>query len=96
MLLDIMVSPLGRTLDRGSEVRRHTHLFQHDIERGVAVESLDLAVPQVEEVRAWDVDLCSCWLDHASGCFHRAAKCSLNDSSMATTSPMTSTRWSSR
>ena len=54
-----MVSPLGRTLDRGSEVRRRAHLLEHDVERGVAVESLDLAVPHVEEVRARDVDLCS-------------------------------------
>jgi len=78
MLLDIMVSPLGRTLDRGSEVRRRAHLLEHDVERGVAVESLDLAVPHVEEVRARNVDLCSCWLDHASGRFHRAAKGSSN------------------
>src|SRR6266850_4386767 len=73
-----MVSPLGRTLDRGSEVRRHAHLLEHYVERGVAVESLDLAVPHVEEVRARNVDLCSCWLDHAGGRFHRAAKGSLN------------------
>src|SRR5580704_19416732 len=73
-----MVSPLGRTLHRGSEVRRHAHLLEHDVERGVAVESLDLAIPQVEEVRARNVDLCSCWLDHAGGRFHRAAKGSLN------------------
>ncbi len=72
------MSPLGRTLDRGSKVRRHAHLLEHDVERGVAVESLDLAVPHVEEVRARDVDLCSCWLDHAGGRFHRAAKGSLN------------------
>src|ERR1700745_3856990 len=49
MLLDIVVSPLGRTLDRRSEVRRHAHLLEHDVERGVAVESLDLAVPHVEK-----------------------------------------------
>src|SRR2546421_11477382 len=73
-----MVSPLGRTLDRGSEVRRHAHLLEHDVERGVAVESLDLSVPHVEEVRARDVGLCFCWLDHACGRFHRAAKGSLN------------------
>ena len=59
-----MVSPLGRTLDRGSEVRRRAHLLEHDVERGVAVESLDLAVPHVEEVRARDVDLCS-WITPA-------------------------------
>src|SRR5882672_10349396 len=73
-----MVSPLGRTLDRGSEVRRHAHLLQHDVERGVAVESLDLAVPHVEEVGAWTVNFYSCWVDHAGGRFHRAAKGSLN------------------
>ena len=39
-----MVSPFGRTLDRGSEVRRHAHLLEHDVERGVAVESLLTAV----------------------------------------------------
>jgi len=72
------VSPLGRTLDRGSEVRRHAHLLEHDVKRGVAVESLDLAIPHVEEVRARDVDLCSRWLDYAGGRFHRAAKGSLN------------------
>jgi hypothetical protein len=58
-----MVSPLGRTFDRGREVRKHAHLLEHDVERGVAVESLDLAVPHVEEVRARDVDLCSLGLD---------------------------------
>ena len=45
-----------RTLDRGSEVGRHAHLLEHDVERGVTVESLDLAAPHVEEVRARDVD----------------------------------------
>src|SRR6516162_2450763 len=78
MLLDIAVSPLTRTLDRGSEVRRHAHLLEHDVERGVAVESLDLAVLHVEEVRARNVNLCSCRLDHAGRRFHRAAKGSLN------------------
>src|SRR6266542_2251095 len=68
---------VSRTLD-GSEVRRHAHLLEHDVERGIAVESLDLAILHVEEVRARNVDLCSCWLDHAGGRFHRAAKCSLN------------------
>src|ERR1700756_78717 len=67
-----------RALDGGSEVRRHAHLLEHDVERRVAVESLDLAVPHVEEVRARNVDLCFCWLDHAGGRFHRAAKGSLN------------------
>ena len=67
-----------RTLDRGSEVGRHAHLLEHDVERGVTVESLDLAAPHVEEVRARNVDLFSCWLDHAGGRFHRAAKGSLN------------------
>ena len=68
-------------------------MHQHDVERGVAVESLDLAAPHVEEIRARNVDLCSRWLDHAGGRFHRAAKGSLNGaSSMATTSPMTLTR----
>src|SRR5438477_3532275 len=66
------------SLDRGGEVRRHAHLLQHDVERGVAVESLDLAVPHVEEIRARNVDLRSRWLDHAGGRFHRAAKGSLN------------------
>src|ERR1700756_6016504 len=78
MLFDIRGSPWGRALDRGSEVRRHAHLLEHDVDRGVAVESLDLAVPHIEEVGAWNVDLCSCWLDHAGGGFHRAAKGSLN------------------
>src|SRR5258706_4430099 len=73
-----MVSALGRTLYGGSEVRRHAHLLQHDVEGGVAVEPLDLAIPQVEEIRARNVDLCSCWLDHAGGRFHRAAEGSLN------------------
>jgi hypothetical protein len=45
------VSALGRTLDGGSEVRQHAHLLEHDVERGVAIESLDLAVPHLEEVR---------------------------------------------
>ena len=53
-------------------------MLEHDVERGVGVESLDRAVPHVEEVRARDVDLCSCWLDQASGHFHRAAKGSSN------------------
>src|SRR5438552_4634411 len=66
------------TLYGGREVRWHTHLVQHDIERGVAVESLDLAVPHIEEIRARNVDLCSCWLDHAGGRFHGAAKGPLN------------------
>jgi hypothetical protein len=35
----MVVTPLGRTLERGSEVRRHAHLLEHDVERGVAVES---------------------------------------------------------
>src|SRR5580704_14322909 len=78
MLQDTTMSPFGRTLDRGSEIRRHAHLPEHDVERGVAVESLDLAVPHVEEVRARDVDLCSGWLDHTGRRFHRAAKGSLN------------------
>ena len=56
------MSPLGRTLDRGRKVTRHAHLLEHDVERGVAVESLDLAVPHVEP----------------GGRFHRAAKGSLN------------------
>ena len=73
-----MTSTLGRTLDGRCEVRRHAHLLEHNVERGVAVESLDLAVPHVEEVRAGNVDLFSCWLDHAGGRFHRAAKGSLN------------------
>jgi len=53
-------------------------LREHDVERGIAVESLDHAILHVEEVRARNVDLCSCWLDHAGGRFHRAAKGSLN------------------
>src|SRR6266436_8207796 len=43
------VSALGRTLYGGSEVKRHAHLLQHDVERRVAVEPLDLAIPHVEE-----------------------------------------------
>src|SRR5712664_1390845 len=66
------------SLDGGGEVGRHAHLVQHDVERGVAVEALDLAVPHVEKIRARNVDLCSCWLDHAGGRLHRAAKGSLN------------------
>ena len=58
---------VSRTLDGGSEVRRHAHLLEHDVERGIAVESLDLAILHIEEVRARNVDLCSCWLDHAGG-----------------------------
>jgi hypothetical protein len=72
------VSALGRTLYGGSEVRRHAHLLQHDVERRVTVKSLDLAIAHVEEIRARDVDLRSCWLDHAGGRFHRPAKGSLN------------------
>ena len=61
-----------------SEIWLHAHLLQHDVERGVAVESLDLTVPHVEEVRARNIDLCSRWLNHAGGRFHRTAKGSLN------------------
>jgi hypothetical protein len=69
-----MTSVLGRTLDGGCEVRRHAHLLEHDVERGLAVESLDLAVPHMEEVRARNVDLFSCWLDHVGGRFHRSVR----------------------
>ena len=48
-----------RALDGGGEVRRHAHLLEHDVERGIAVESLDLAILHIEEVRARNVDLCS-------------------------------------
>ena len=61
------MSPLGRALDCRSDVRRHAHLLEHDVEGGVAVESLDLAVSHVEEVRARNIDLFSCWLDDAGG-----------------------------
>src|SRR6267142_1895635 len=43
---------VSRTLDGGSEVRRYAHLLEHDVKRGIAVESPDLAIPHVEEVRA--------------------------------------------
>src|SRR5258706_478714 len=73
-----MVPALCLTLYGGSEVRRHAHLLQHDVERRVAVEPLDLAIPHVEEIRARNVDLGACGLDHAGGRFHRATKGSLN------------------
>ena len=72
------MAALGRTLYGGSEIGRHAHLLQHDVERRVAVEPLDLTIPHVEEIRAGNVDLCSCWLDHAGRRFHRTAKGSLN------------------
>jgi hypothetical protein len=56
--------------------------FSMMLSAGVAVESLNLAVPHVEEIRARNVDLCSCWLDHAGGRFHRAAKRSMRGSEL--------------
>ena len=62
----------------------------------LAIESLDLAVPHLEEGRTRNVDLCFCWLDHAGRRFHRDAKGPLNGQLNGDDGPMTLTRSSSR
>ena len=53
-------------------------MLEHDADPDVAVESLDLAVPHIEEISGRNVDSRSRWLDHAGRRFHRAAKSSPN------------------
>src|SRR6266576_2664870 len=72
------LSYLSRGLNKIQMIDRGTFNLDQDVERGIAVESLDLAILHVEEVRARNVDLCSCWLDHAGGRFQQAEKGSLN------------------
>ena len=67
----LLLSPGRLRFDCGCEVRIHAQLREHDAEKGVAVELLDLAVFHVPKVGAWDVKLGSGRLDDACGRLER-------------------------
>src|SRR6185295_14802549 len=65
------ISSRASARDRGCKVELNAHLREHDVEAGVAVEYLDLAVLDIPQVGTGDVDLGAVRLDDSCGRLER-------------------------